>query len=67
MTFFDLEVFRPFRRPLLFGFGLVVVGALTGLAGPALIRLGLTTGVAAPRAVFLYGVVVTLAILPGGQ
>ena len=57
------EVFRPFRRPLLFGFGLVVVGALTGLAGPALIRVGLDHGVARHALSFLYGVVVTLLIL----
>jgi ATP-binding cassette subfamily B protein len=57
------EVFRPFRRPLLFGFGLVVLDALTGLGGPALIRLGLDHGVARHAPSFLYGVVVTLLIL----
>jgi ATP-binding cassette subfamily B protein len=56
-------VFRPFRRPLLFGFGLVVFGALTGLAGPALISLGLNHGVARRVPLFLYGVVVTMTIL----
>lgn len=57
------EVFRPFLRPLLFGFGLVVLGALTGLAAPALIRLGLDHGVARRSPSFLYGVVVALLIL----
>lgn len=57
------DVFRPFRRPLLFGFGLVVLGALTGLAGPALIRLGLDYGATRGAPSFLYGVVVALLIL----
>jgi ATP-binding cassette subfamily B protein len=57
------EVFRPFRRPLLFGFGLVVLDALTGLAGPALIRLGVDHGVTRHVPSFLYGVAVTLVIL----
>jgi len=57
------EVFRPFRRPLAFGFGLVVFDALTGLAGPALIRLGVDHGVTRHAPSFLYGVAVTLVIL----
>ena len=57
------DVFRPFLRPLLFGFGLVVLGALTGLAGPALIRLGLDYGAVRHAASFLYGVVGALLIL----
>jgi ATP-binding cassette subfamily B protein len=57
------EVFRPFRRPLLFGFGLVVFDALTGLAGPALIRLGVDHGVTRHVPSFLYGVAVTLVVL----
>jgi ATP-binding cassette subfamily B protein len=56
-------VFRPFWRPLLFGFGLVVLDALTAVTGPALIRLGIDHGVARHAPPFLYGVVATLAIL----
>ena len=57
------EVFRPFRRPLLFGFALVVVDALTGLAAPALIRVGVDRGVTRHVPAFLFGVAVTLVIL----
>jgi len=57
------EVFRPFRGPLLFGFGLVVLAALAGLTGPALIRLGVDYGVARHATSFLYGAVVILLIL----
>jgi ATP-binding cassette subfamily B protein len=57
------EVFRPFWRPLAFGLGLVVLDALTRLAGPALIRLGVDQGVVRHAPAFLYGVAVTLLIL----
>ena len=63
MTFRSGSVFRPFLRPLLFGFGLVVFDALTGLAGPALIRLGVDHGVTRHVPSFLYGVAVTLVVL----
>jgi ATP-binding cassette, subfamily B, bacterial len=58
-----LEVFRPFARPLLFGFGLVVLNALFGLAGPALISLGVDRGMARDATSFLYGVVMTMLVL----
>jgi ATP-binding cassette subfamily B protein len=57
------EVFRPFWRPLLFGLSLVVFDALTGLAGPALIRVGIDHGVKRQSQSFLYGIVATLVVL----
>ena len=43
---FNLRRFlRPYRRPLSFGFALVVVDALLTLAGPLLVREGLLKGV----------------------
>ncbi|HZJ26498.1 MAG TPA: ABC transporter ATP-binding protein [Acidimicrobiia bacterium] len=38
---------RPYRRPLAFGFTLVVIDTLLALAGPFLVRLGLNRGVVA--------------------
>ncbi len=40
------EVLREFHWPLLLGLALVVLDALTGLAGPVLVRTGLDDGVA---------------------
>jgi ATP-binding cassette subfamily B protein len=40
------SVLREFRRPLILGLVLVVVDAVTGLAGPILVRAGLDDGVA---------------------
>ncbi len=39
------EFLRPYRRPLLIGFGLVVVDTLLTLAGPYLVQQGLNQGV----------------------
>src|SRR5207248_11700871 len=36
---------RPYRRPLLIGFGLIVVDTLLTLAGPFLVQQGLNQGV----------------------
>ena len=36
---------RPYRRPLLIGFGLIVVDTLLTLAGPFLVQQGLNHGV----------------------
>jgi ABC-type multidrug transport system fused ATPase/permease subunit len=57
------EVFRPFWKPLLFGLCLVVFDALTGLAGPGLIRVGVDHGVKRDALGFLYGIVATLVVL----
>ena len=40
------SVLHEFRRPLILGLALVVVDAVTGLAGPILVRAGLDDGVA---------------------
>jgi ATP-binding cassette, subfamily B, bacterial len=40
------SVLREFRRPLMLGLALVVFDAITGLAGPILVRAGLDDGVA---------------------
>ncbi|HWC10025.1 MAG TPA: ABC transporter transmembrane domain-containing protein, partial [Acidimicrobiales bacterium] len=56
---FSLRRFlRPYRRPLLGGFALVVLDAAAGLAGPALVRVGLDRGVVEGS-----GTVLTLAAL----
>jgi ATP-binding cassette, subfamily B, bacterial len=45
---------REFRRPLLLGLLLVVLDALAGLAGPALVRTGVDSGVAAGSQAVLF-------------
>jgi ABC-type multidrug transport system fused ATPase/permease subunit len=57
------DVFRPFWRPLAFGFLLVAIDALTGLAAPALIRFGVDHGVTRHVPAVLYGIVVVLVVL----
>src|SRR5205085_5043502 len=52
---------RPYRRPLLIGVGLVVADAAMTLAGPALVRRGLDSGVAKGSTSVLVGA--TLAFL----
>jgi ATP-binding cassette subfamily B protein len=39
------EFVRPYRRPLLIGFGMIVVDTLLTLAGPLLVQQGLNSGV----------------------
>jgi ATP-binding cassette subfamily B protein len=56
-------VLRGFRRPLLIGLALVVVDALTSLAGPILVRTGLDDGVTqGSRAVLFWATAAFLAI-----
>lgn len=56
-------VFAPFARPLLFAVLLVILDALTSLAGPALIRFGVDHGVVRGSFTVLYGIVVVLLVV----
>jgi ATP-binding cassette subfamily B protein len=49
-----LGLLREFRRPLLLGLILVVVDALAGLAGPALVKTGIDNGVVTGSAAVLF-------------
>ncbi len=49
------SVLREFRRPLILGLALVVIDAVTGLAGPILVRAGLDDGVAKDSRAALFG------------
>ncbi|MGU3502122.1 ABC transporter ATP-binding protein [Mycobacterium sp. C31M] len=57
------NVFAPFLRPLLFALLLVIIDALAGVAGPALIRFGVDHGISAGSHAVLYGIVGTLLLL----
>jgi ATP-binding cassette subfamily B protein len=49
-----LSLLREFRRPLLIGLVLVVIDALAGLAGPALVKSGVDNGVTAGSQTVLF-------------